>query len=436
MAEDQAFIRELRLAVMRPPRLLASILLFSIVCFVGWAGIWAHSAVLDEVATGQGKVIPSSQLKVVQNLEGGIVTEILAREGDLVQKGQPLLQIDDTRFQSTFQENKTKQLSFMAVEARLKGEIDGKTPRFPKILEEEAPELIRQELNLMRARASELSASVSILQRQKYQKEQELQEYRNKLEQFEQAGKLIKEELEILHPMVESGAAPRLEELRLLKEKNANTGEIESSKQGIQRCLEGLQETDQKIVQIKAAFKTKAVAELNEVAVNLKAITNRLCGDADIIKRTEVLAPVNGTVKEIKLTTIGQVVQPGQPLVEIVPLEDSLMVEARIRPADIAFIHPGQSATVKVTAFDFAIYGGLSGELETISADTILDENGVSFYKIKVRTKGSLKDKKGKVLSIIPGMVAEVDILTGQKTVLEYLLKPILRARHKALRER
>ncbi|MBF0383347.1 MAG: HlyD family type I secretion periplasmic adaptor subunit [Magnetococcales bacterium] len=434
--EEKLYIRELRLAVMRPPRIIASLVLFSIVGFVSWAGIWAHGAVLDEVTSGHGKVIPSSQLKVIQNLEGGIISAILVREGDLVKKGQSLLRIDDTRFKSTFLENKTKQLSFMAVEARLKGEIAQKFPRFPEILKKENPQLVKQELNLMLARAEELAASVSILYLQQHQKKQDLQEFKNKLEQFEEERKLINEELAILKPMVTSGVAPRLDLLRVLKEKNTNSGEIDSAKKGIQRSQEAIEEIKQKVVQAKASFKTKAVAELNEVTVNLKALNEKLSGDADVIKRTDMLAPVTGTVKEINVTTIGQVIQPGEPLMEIVPLEDSLLVEAKIRPADIAFIHPGQTATVKITAFDFAIYGALSGKLERISADTIMDEDGESYYKIRVRTKGSLKDKEGMDLPIIAGMVAEVDILTGHKTVLEYMLKPILRAQHKAFRER
>ncbi|MBF0587845.1 MAG: HlyD family type I secretion periplasmic adaptor subunit [Magnetococcales bacterium] len=435
-ADETAYVRELRLAVMRPPRLVASLLLFSIVIFVTWALIWAHYAVLDEVTTGQGKVIPSSQLKVIQNLEGGIVSEILVKEGDIVKQGQPLLRIAATRFQSSFQENKAKQLSFMAVAARLQGEIDQADPKFPDVVEKEAPELIRQEMDLRKARATELEGSISVLNRQKQQKQQTISEYRNRLSQYRRAKELITQELSIIRPLVERNAAPKIELLRLLKEKNANEGEINAASKGIQRSRSELQEIDQKIIQVRSTFQTNAITELNEVSVNLKALTEKLTGDADIIKRAEVLSPVLGTVKEIKLTTIGQVVQPGEPLMEIVPHDDSMMIEAKIRPGDIAFIHPGQKATVKITAFDYAIYGGLNGELTKIGADTVIDENGEGFYKITVSTKGFLHDKEGKPLPIIPGMIAEVDILTGQKTVLEYMMKPILRAQHKALRER
>ena len=434
--EDAEFMRDLRAALVRPPRMSANLLLFAIVGFVAWAVWWANQATLDEVTAGIGKVIPSSDVQVVQNLEGGIVRKILVRDGQVVKSGQPLMQIDDTQFRSTYQEDRAQFLGLLAVAARLRGEIDGAKPDFPDDVRAERPRLIDSEQALMAARERELESTLSVLARQRDQKRQELVELDSRIGKLKQSLELAREEADILGPLVKRGIVSRVELIRLQRQINDIEGDISAAEQAKPRARSAIREADQRMNEARAQFQSKALAELNEAREKLAALGESLTAKKDRLTRTDVLSPVNGTIKKINVSTVGGVVKPGMDLVEIVPLDDTLLVEARIRPADIAFLVPGQRAKVKVTAYDYAIYGSLDGELELIGADTIVDPEGESFYQIQVRTDRNYVGDDANRLPIIPGMVAEVDILTGERTVLEYLLKPILRAQAKALRER
>jgi len=429
-------MRDLKAAVVRPPRLSANLLLFAIVGFFVWAGIWANNAPLDEVTVGMGKVIPSTEIQVVQNLEGGIVSKILIKIGDVVKKGQPLMIIDDTQFLSKFKEDTVKRLGLMALIARVTAEVDGKKLVFPQEIKDKAPTLIRNETSLMQSRANELLAAIGVLNRQKKQKMQEIIELSSRIVGLKGGYALAQEELNIQTPMVERGVTSMVELLRLKRSIQELKTSISASEQAIPRARVAVEEVEQKIAEKRAAFRSAALQELNEAKLNLEAIDENLKGTTDRLKRTKVTSPVSGTIIQIKINTVGGVVQPGMDLIEIIPDDPSLLIEARIKPSDIAFLSPNQKAKVKITAYDYSIYGSLDAKLETISADTIIDENGDPFFEIRVRTTQNFIDSRDGPLKIIPGMTAEVDVLTGKKTVLDYLLKPLIKARKSALRER
>jgi adhesin transport system membrane fusion protein len=435
--EDLEFMTDVRAAVLSGPRLSANILLLSIIAFFLGAGLWASVAELDEVTSGNGRVIPSSELQVIQNLEGGILAATHIRQGDVVGKDQVLLTIDDTLASSKYREDRSRVLGLQVAIARLQAEAAGETPSFPDDLAAERPDLVGSELALYQARKSEFEAALQTLRSQVAQRQQELVEARSRIDQLRGSEALAREELEMLRPVVEQGAGSRIEMIRLERQINDIAGDLAATESSIPRIRASLNEAQRRISERRAAYESQVAKDMVEAQGQLAAISEVVASAQDRVRRTEIRSPVDGTVQQILIKTIGGVIQPGQDLVHIVPLEDNLLVEAQIRPADIAFLSSGQDAVVKITAYDFAIYGGLNATLEQISADTITDEKGERFYQIRVRTRRNfLVARNGDTLPIIPGMVAEVDILTGKKTVLAYLLKPILRARYKALRER
>ena len=404
-----------------------------IVIMLSWAGI----AEIDEVTKGEGKVIPSSQIQVIQNLEGGILAEIRIKEGQTVEKEQVLLRIDDTRYGAKLRGSRIQLLALEAKSARLKAEANGrKTFKTPKVVAKEAPKLGRQEQDLFKSRQSELKAGTDILKQQVEQKKQEVQELKAKEKQLSRSHALAQKQLDISKPLVRQGAVSEVEVLKIEREVAQLQGDLDATRLSIPRVRSTLKEARQKVNERRLHFRNKARAEYNEVIAELEPL--KQSGEAleDTVRRTHVRSPVRGTVKQLLINTVGGVIQPGAELVEIVPLEDTLLIEAKIRPQDIAFLRPGQEATIKFTAYDFAIYGGLTAKVEHISADTIADERGDSFYLVRLRTETNFLGTEAKPLPIIPGMISEVDVLTGKKTILNYLLKPVLRAKNRALSER
>ena len=423
-------------AELQGPRGFAHLLLVAITVFFVLFFAWASWATLDEVTRGDGRVIPSSQVQVVQNLEGGIVSAILVREGEIVDKGQALLQIDNIEAASDLRENRTRYLALLGALARLRAEVDETDVVFAPLVVEHAAEVVRNERDLFEARRQALQTELAILHSQATQRQQELAELESRLAQLKSSRALAAEELEITEPLAAKRLVAKVDLLRLRRDVNDLEGELEITRLEIDRIRSASHEAERRIEEKSLSFRAEAQRELNVVQAEAAALEEQIAADADRVERTEVRSPVRGTIKQLLVNTVGGVIQPGEDLVEIVPLEDTLLVEAKIRPADIAFLRPGQPATVKVTAYDFSIYGGLDAVVEQISADTITDERGERFYRIRVRTTDSTLDKAGTPLPIIPGMTTQVDILTGEKTVMDYLLKPILRAQHNALRER
>nr|WP_236249862.1 HlyD family type I secretion periplasmic adaptor subunit [Pseudomonas cichorii] len=398
--------------------------------------IWAHYAVLQEVTTGEGKAIPSSKVQVIQNLEGGIVTEIFVREGQVVNKGDTLLRLDDTRFLSNRGESEVDRLTLTAQVERLAAEAEGRPLLLPQELLDKAPQVAADERALYESRQRRLDGEQRTLNEQLRQKTQELAEFRSRQEQFRNSLALVQQELDMSIPLVGSGAVSPVEILRLKRNAVEMRGSMNANTLAIPRAEAAINETRSRIQESELTFRSEASRELNEKRADLAKISaNRIAID-DRMTRTTVTSPVRGIVKTLKINTIGGVVQPGSDLLEIVPLEDNLLIEARVRPQDVAFLHPGQKAMVKFSAYDYTIYGGLPARLEMIGADTVTDDKGNSFYLIQVRTDRNHLGGEDRPLLIIPGMVATVDIITGEKSVMDYLLKPVLKGGSEALRER
>ncbi|HEX8543048.1 MAG TPA: HlyD family type I secretion periplasmic adaptor subunit [Pseudomonas sp.] len=398
--------------------------------------VWAKFAVLEEVTMGEGKAIPSSKVQVIQNLEGGIVTEIFVREGQMVNKGETLLRLDDTRFRSNKGESEVDRYTLTAQVERLSAEAEGRPFKLSDEVIAKAPQVAADELALYQSRQRRLASEQRTLNEQLRQKTQELAEFRSKQDQYRNSLGLVQQELNMSTPLVGSGAVSPVEILRLKRSAVEIRGSMNATTLAIPRAESAINEIKSKVQESEFAFRSDASKELNDKRSDLSKISANSIAIDDRVTRTTVVSPVHGIVKMLKVNTIGGVVQPGSDLVEIVPLEDNLLIEAKVRPQDVAFLHPGQKAMVKFSAYDYTIYGGLPAKLELIGADTITDDKGNSFYLIQVRTDRNHLGNDAKPLLIIPGMIATVDIITGEKSVMDYLLKPVLKARTEALRER
>ena len=410
--------------------------IWGIICFFLFLVLWANFAVLDEVTRGDGKAIPSSKLQKIQNLEGGIVSEIFAREGEVVEAGAPLLRLDATRFVSNVGETEADRVGLALRVERLSAEVEDRPLNIDAELRKAAPSQAANEESLYQSRRQQLQDEIGGLQEQLVQRQQELREFSSKQAQYRNSLNLLRQEIGMSEPLVAQGAVSPVEVLRLKRAEVENRGQLDATTLAIPRAESAVKEVERKIDETRGKFRSDALTQLNEARTDLNKTEATGKALEDRVSRTLVTSPVRGIVKQVLVNTIGGVIQPGSDLVEIVPLDDTLLVEARIRPQDIAFLHPGQEAMVKFTAYDFTIYGGLKAKLEQIGADTITDEEGNTFYLIKLRTERSHLGTDEKPLLIIPGMVASVDIITGKKSVLSYLLKPIIRARAEALRER
>lgn len=432
----EAPLPDLAHAILEDSPRSARMMLWALVAFIVTGLTWAHFAEVEELTRGQGKAIPSGKLQRIQNLEGGIVAEILVREGQIINRGDPLLRLDDTRFASNVQETRAERLGKQAKLARLTAETEGIDLVLPENVLKEAPELAAAELALHDSRQRRLNDELAILEEQRRQRAQELSELRSKQGQFRNSLALLRQEINMSAPLVADGAISEVEVLRLRRAEVETRGNLDGTTLAIPRAESALREVERKIEEARNRFRSEALGELNQTRVELEKTQASGLALEDRVRRTLVTSPVNGIVQQLLVNTVGGVIQPGDDLVEIIPLDDSLLFEARIRPQDIAFLHPGQEAMIKITAYDFTIYGGLKGELEHISADTVTDEQGESYYLIRLRTERNYLGDSDHPLLIIPGMIASVDIITGQKSILSYLLKPVLRARAEALRER
>ncbi|MEE9299879.1 MAG: HlyD family type I secretion periplasmic adaptor subunit [Alphaproteobacteria bacterium] len=434
--DDVEFMRAVHAATRRGGARSAHLLLFIVLTFLVLFMLWARQASLEEVTRGTGKVIPSSQVQVIQNLEGGIIAGIFVREGQIVESGEVLIRIDNTEVASDYRETRARYLGLLAAVARLTAMANGRDVVFPQAVLDEAPGVAADELAQYNSALAQLESDIGILRRQVEQRNQELRELRGRVGKLKRSLELVDQEIDMTEPLVRAGVISQVELLRLQREANDVEADIQATELAIPRAQAALSEASERIEERKISARTEAWYELNRFKSDLAVVTEAITGGQDRVFRSEVRSPVHGTVKQVLVTTIGGVIQPGEDLVEIVPIEDSLLIEAQIRPADIAFLRPGQDATVKITAYDFSIYGGLKGKVENISADTIKDERDESFYRVRLRTDVSYLGTEENPLPIIPGMTASVDILTGEKTVLDYLLNPILRAQSLALRER
>ena len=412
------------------------ILMFIAAFFVIFV-IWANFAALDEVTRGDGKVIPSTEIQKLQSLEGGIVEEFLVREGDEVKAGQVLMRLRDVQASSDLGSNRARYLGLLAKTQRLKAEAEGlPTPNFTEEVMKEVPQSVQEELESFRANVQNLSSQTQVLQQQLNQREQEVTGLRTRVSDLREVLRLSNEERDMIAPLVERGSAPKVELLQLERGIKERQTELNTVMASLTQAQSAVDEAQARIAELTDAAKAQAQTELAATTIEMSSIGETLSGLEDRKVRTEIKAPVDGTIKDILVNTVGGVVQPGADLIEIVPKDDQLIIEARVRPSDIAFLHPNQPAVVKITAYDFSIYGGLKGEVIDISADTLTNEEGETFYRVRVRTNETSLTRKDEVLNIIPGMVASVDILTGEKTVMQYILKPLVKTLDNAMNER
>ena len=449
---DLEFASDRMAAVLESTPQGARLLLWGIALFMFVALIWASFAQLDEVSVGMGKVIPSKQLQVVQNLEGGIIEQILVKEGEQVEAGQALLRLDDTQFKATFRENEQAYDNLRAIVARLRDEAailkqvqDAKGFEVPDLraqsrylnsMPQSLSSLVEREREVLEGRINNMSAGLDVLTGQIAQKQDELAALVNKGESLETSYQLAEQEVELKRPLVIEGVVSQIEFLQDQRRLNDIHGEREAIRLSIPKVEKETAELSQKQHELVAKARSNTLSELSTSQSELDQMEESRVGLEDKLNRTLVVSPMRGIIQTINVSTLGGVVQPGMNLVEIVPLEGNLLVEAKIKPEDIAFIRPGLDAVVKLTAYDFAIYGGLHGNVVHVSPDTVIDEEGRSFYLVRVETDKAFLGPEANPLPIITGMMTSVDIMTGKKTVLDYLLKPINRARANALRER
>ncbi len=398
--------------------------------------LWARFASIDEVTRGMGVVVPSGKVQTVQNLEGGIVEELLVRDGDEVAAGQPLIKIKNQGFESVFNESKATMDGLTLEIARLEAELSGDKLVFDPLLEKKNPEIAAIQKELYQSNIHFLHNQRRILQEKIKQKQAQIDKVRLQGRHLKRKAGLLKEQIDITKPLVDQQIESRSDFLELRRKQADVIEQLELASSSIPELVSQLDEMEKKKEELTITFNARVQKELSQALRNRASLTEKQETFKDQVSRTLVTAPSAGIVKQIHVNTLGQVIRPGMDLVEIVPLEDNLLIDARIRPSDIAFLHPGQKATVKVTAYDFSIYGGLSGEVTRISADTLKDEHNQTYFLVEIVTPKTNLGTAKKPLKIIPGMTVSVDIITGKKTILSYLLKPILKAKQNALTER
>lgn len=408
----------------------------SILFFVGWAAITQ----VDEIARGQGKIIPVSRTQLIQASEASVVQEIAVKTGQIVKKGDLIVRLDDTATTSTLGELEARSRALRAQIARLELEQAGDTTSLmacPKEVIKTSPEVCENEGQLLKARRDAFRNKLSVLQERHLQRRKELDEAMVSINRLEENIAVSQKESGLLEPLVKRKLAPQTDLLRVQKELTESTGQLNLVRESLERIRASIKEASLQVDELMLTFQQEALAEKTKALADLSVVTETVRGASDRVQRTDLRSPVDGIVNRLEITTIGGYVQPGTLVAEVVPTSDILLVEARISPTDIAFIRVGQPALVKVTAYDFSIYGGLPGVVSNVSADSMFDEKAnETYYLAQVKTDKSEIVRDGKSHAIIPGMVASVDILTGKKTILQYLLKPINKARTDAMRER
>ena len=431
--EDLGWIDDADYAVLAQTPLRAKRILHLMLLILVLLVAWASITEIDEITRGEGRVIPSQQVQIVQSYDGGIVSELLVREGQEVEQGQPLVRIDQTRAVSSLRENRSQYLSLLAKQFRLKALAADAAFKTNQEVQDEAPAIHAQEFALYQASKAELASQIAVANEQVKQRERELAETYARLEQAKNGYDLAKRELDVTRPLKESGAVSEVDLLRLERDASRLKGDRDQAREQVGRVKSAIAEANRKIVEIKSTFLNQVRTDLSETTAKLNALSEVSVALDDKVKQSVLKSPVHGTVSRLFYNTVGGVIQPGKEVLELVPVDDTLVLETKITPRDIAFVGVNQDAAVKLTAYDYTIYGTLDAKVKSIAADSIIDENGNAFYIVKVQT---LKSSLGDDLPIIPGMVAQVDILTGKKSVLSYLLKPVLKAKSYAFTER
>lgn len=408
-------------------------IVLALVVFVSWAALYT----IEESAQAQGRVIPSQQVQTVQSLEGGIVSAISVTEGDLVEAGTVLMQIDATRFDSERGELLEREAALLAEAARLDAEARFATDiRFPEGLSARKPETTQAEMLVFLSRREQLTRELEVLDDQLLQRRSELEELLAVRQRTRDILAPLQEEVALTEDMVNRNLVPKIELLRLRSRLAELSGDIAVSLASETRLQASIGEAENQIDASRSTYVLSARQRMAQLQLELAVVQETLRAAEDRVQRTQLRAPVGGVVNRLAVQTIGAVVQPGAPLVDIVPVDDSLLIEADLGPRDIGFVRTGETASVKISAYDYLQYGDLTGTVIRIGADTIQNAEGQEFFRVVVRTDKSFLGSESAPLAITPGMVATVDIQTGERTVLDYLTKPILRARSEAFRER
>lgn len=434
--KDLEYMSSLSQAALEKPTFKSQLIVWSILLVFIWAIVWANFTELDKIVRGEGKVVPSTKVQLVQNYEGDIIESILVSTGDQVQRDQILIQLDNTQFLSSFGERLVEQQALEAKAARLRAEATGKQftvlKTYGSHYEQEA---YARELELYHNRILQLRTSKNIVEQQIIQANTELTDAYTQEIQLKNSHSLLQKEIDMTMPLVRQGYASEVDLLKIQRELNDTFGKLKAVGHSIPKYQSVISEAGQKIKEAEQKFSNEAQESLNDVLAKISQMDSSKTAIKDKVTRTSIRSPVNGTISELLVATIGEVVQPGSDIIKIVPNDDSLVLETKILPSDIGFIYPGLKTKVKFTAYDFSIYGGLDGVVEKISADTITDDKGNSFYIVRIKTDKNHLGSPADPLYLMAGMMATVDIVVGKHSVLEYLVKPIIKAREMALRE-
>mgnify|MGYP003387126593 CR=1 FL=1 len=434
--KDYEFMHSLSSAVLQSiPNKIRTIMYFWVVAIAMFIA-WAYFAQIDEIARGDGDIVPSGENQMIQNLEGGIVEEILVKEGQAVEKGQLLIKIDNQKSQSSFSSNIIKANALDAKILRLSAEANGRKFKVTKLMMENIPQFVENEQSLYNTNKEQLNSKLNALREQLVQRKQELSEAKSSRNSLKKSLSFINKEVKITRPMVARGVRSKVDFLKLQREANEAKERYDSVRLSIPRLNSAIKEVQSTIKETTLLFQSDAKLKLNEAVSELRGYRANSSALQDQVKRTLVRSPMKGIVQELFIHTVGGVIQPGADILEVVPTDSTLLVEVKIKPSDIAFIYFGQKAIVKFSAYDFAIYGGLEGEVVLISADTITDQKENVFYTVRIKTNKNYLERHGKQLKIIPGMTVSVDIITGRKSVLDYILKPILKTKQYTFTER
>jgi adhesin transport system membrane fusion protein len=433
---DLQYMDSLSQAIMQiQPQKLHWLIMAFAVCITLFV-LWAALTKIDEIARGQGVVIPSGQNQMIQNLEGGIVSEILVRQGQMVSKGDVLLKISNSKSLAMKTSNTIKSQALLARIKRLQTQLSGDEFIIEQLAHDENEKLfLNNEKKLFDSNTKQLNSKIGAIEDKLIQRKSELADAKQQVKYQSSSLGMIQEEISMTEPMVKRGVKSRVEFLQLQRQENDAIQHLNSAKHSIQNLDAQISELKQNLEQVKQEFASKTQEELIAAQTEYKEIQAQLKGLSDQVNRTVVTAPQNGVVKQLFVNTIGGAIQPAEDLIELVPTDDVLLVEVKIKPSDIAFIYYDQEAIVKFSAYDFAIYGGLKAKVVNISPDTITEEKE-TYYLVRVQTERNYIERAGNELKIIPGMVADVDILTGKKSILDYILKPILKTTQYTFTER
>ncbi|AMS44814.1 HlyD family type I secretion periplasmic adaptor subunit [Aminobacter aminovorans] len=423
----------------RPPLFASAVVLIIAALFAAFV-VWASFAEIDEIARGEGKVIPASKTQIVQASEAGVVQEIAVKIGQVVKKNDLIIRLDNTVSTSSLGEQQAKARTLSARIARLKQEQEGRIGEplaCPESLVKTAPEICENEQKLLVARRQNFETKLNVLKSRLDQREKELNEAKVNVQRLTESLGVSNREAELVTSMVKRNLMAKTEQIRVDREQTEMRGQLNLADETIKRTGAAIVEAKLQVDEFGLQLQQEALDELTQALAELSVVEETIRGASDRVARTDIRSPVDGIVNTLDVNTLGAFVQPGAVVAGIVPTSETLLVEARVSPRDVAFIRPDQKALIKVSAYDFSIFGGLDGKVQNITADSLVDQNtGEPYYQVRVSTDRSALERDGKSYSIIPGMISTVEIITGRKTILSYLLKPINKARDEALHER